>query len=401
MAKSLGDGASHRAYRGKCNLHCCAECGGCARAIDDCIRQVDSVTANGFELIATQCPDLLRRMQSSDWAAWLPQGWQNDYNNLTARTLAALRMDVARELALRAGARSPQVALVRPILADLAPAIPRRVDGGSGCAAGYGRCSHRSPRAARTGMTVSAAASISPKRCSSLWRTPLSRSLSSSARTSLSMSGALPPAASPYRESQRGGAGAAAGHPAIELARCRARGANERRECYSSSLQRGFTAARRLPGSRALTVRELTRAAEFTDAADRERLEELALTSERLRFAPAVPMPAGVARVLDRGRELFDRLGEALAGAPNMRDRLVTLACALGALALFILLFVGRAKDLVGAGTFRARRPRKPVAMATRGVDVALGVASGFRVAARALSMRWSLGTILRLRAMF
>jgi hypothetical protein len=74
-----------------------------------------------------------------------------------------------------------------------------------------------------------------------------------------------------------------------------------------------LTAARRLPASGALTVRELTRAAELSDSADRERLDEVALASEELRFSTAAPTAAGVARVLERGRELFERLGDAVA----------------------------------------------------------------------------------------
>src|ERR1700722_8671107 len=68
-------------------------------AIDDCIAQVDSEVASGLEFIATQCPDLMRRLQSSDWAAWLPvgwkvgyydrqAGWQGGYNYFSTRTLA-------------------------------------------------------------------------------------------------------------------------------------------------------------------------------------------------------------------------------------------------------------------------------------------------------------------------
>jgi hypothetical protein len=60
-------------------------------------------------------------------------------------------------------------------------------------------------------------------------------------------------------------------------------------------------------------VRELARAAALSDSADRERLDELALACERLRFSVMAPPPAGVARALERGRELFERLGEPVA----------------------------------------------------------------------------------------
>jgi hypothetical protein len=88
---------------------------------------------------------------------------------------------------------------------------------------------------------------------------------------------------------------------------------NERPRVLLELIAARLTAARRLPAARAFTVRELMRAAELSDAADRERLDELALTSERLRFGITQPVPAGIAGVLARGRELFERLGESMA----------------------------------------------------------------------------------------
>ena len=54
---------------------------------------------------------------------------------------------------------------------------------------------------------------------------------------------------------------------------------------------------------------ELARAAQLADAEDRSRLLEVALAAERLRYARELAPPAGLAPVIERGRELLERLG--------------------------------------------------------------------------------------------
>ncbi|HEY2401310.1 MAG TPA: DUF4129 domain-containing protein, partial [Steroidobacteraceae bacterium] len=63
-----------------------------------------------------------------------------------------------------------------------------------------------------------------------------------------------------------------------------------------------------LPPSGALTVRELTRAAQLPEAGDRSRLAELALAAERVRYSAKEPGAAGLDEALVRGKELLSRL---------------------------------------------------------------------------------------------
>ncbi|HEV2285859.1 MAG TPA: DUF4129 domain-containing protein, partial [Steroidobacteraceae bacterium] len=72
-------------------------------------------------------------------------------------------------------------------------------------------------------------------------------------------------------------------------------------------------ALERLPPARALTVRELLRAAHLGDAGDRARLADLAQVCERLRFSGRPLPPETLAGALARGRELLDGLGVARA----------------------------------------------------------------------------------------
>ena len=89
------------------------------RAIDRCVDVLEVDVDLGFERINARCPELARRMQGSDWAAWLPAGWNDPYNDVSARSLAQLEMLVFRELDLERGPRRPDVAALRPIVADL------------------------------------------------------------------------------------------------------------------------------------------------------------------------------------------------------------------------------------------------------------------------------------------
>jgi hypothetical protein len=64
----------------------------------------------------------------------------------------------------------------------------------------------------------------------------------------------------------------------------------------------------RLRLARGLTVRELTRAARLADAEDRERLEELARTSERVRFSKAEVSSGEIAAAVEGGRVLLEKI---------------------------------------------------------------------------------------------
>jgi hypothetical protein len=293
-------------------------------AIDECIAQVDAEKLTGFAFITTHCPDLRLRLQSSDWAAWLPVGWQDRYydrragsqegsQDVSMRALAALRMAVARELALHADARAPQVAVLRPILADLAARNPP-------------------PHAWWERMRSWLRALFAPEPKSganwyerlngrvSLPETLLELVAYATFALIVILAGYIVVnewrASGPQRRrtSGRGIDGEAQRQTLRPFTWHDVESAapNERPRVLLELIAARLTAARRLPASRALTVRELTRAAELSDAADRERLDELALASERLRFGVAAPAPAGVARVLARGRELLERLGESM-----------------------------------------------------------------------------------------
>ena len=73
----------------------------------------------GYERIAARCPDLAPALEQSGWAEWLPQGWKESRNDLSAGSLAELRAAVQRELAPRPAAHTLHVERLKAILADL------------------------------------------------------------------------------------------------------------------------------------------------------------------------------------------------------------------------------------------------------------------------------------------
>jgi len=288
------------------------------RAIDRCVAVLEVDVDLGFERINARCPELVRRMQRSDWAAWLPAGWDDPYNDVSARSLAQLEMLVFRELDLERGPRRPDVAALRPIVADVAL---RNQKGGGAWArfeawlkrllktpASHAQDSSLEritrgvsvPQAILEIVTYGTLAIIVALAVFILineWRVA---GIHRRGRTSRDapLDGLDKPAGSfSWQDVER----------AAPL---------ERARVLLEALAARLTAARRLPASAALTVRELARAARLQDAADRARLLDVAVAAEQLRFSTEALPAANLAAVLERGRELLERL---TAAAPAER----------------------------------------------------------------------------------
>jgi hypothetical protein len=83
-----------------------------------------------------------------------------------------------------------------------------------------------------------------------------------------------------------------------------------------------LTAIRRLPPAGAMTVRELSDAVNLEAEQDRERLDTLAATAERARYAESGVPSDALEAAYARGRELLDsveklREPDAPAGVPS------------------------------------------------------------------------------------
>src|SRR5690606_37586249 len=88
-------------------------------AVEACIARLDPAVDVGYERIARRCPDLARSLERSGWAAWLPPGWKESRNDLSAGSLEELKTLAARELATPVPAHRPSVKRLDEVLAGL------------------------------------------------------------------------------------------------------------------------------------------------------------------------------------------------------------------------------------------------------------------------------------------
>jgi hypothetical protein len=284
-------------------------------AIDACIPKLDVALDVGYARIAERCPQLTRALERSGWEQWLPRGWQEAGNELSAGSLAELRTVVARESQPPpAGARRPQVEPLGAILAGLDTAREPRgglwvrfkdwlraiVERSGQADDGEGWLDRMIQRDGRSQafielvtysallLVVLLAALIvyNELRAAGLFR---SRVRVTAGAVAIEPSGSR---ALSWRDVEKAGA---ADKPRVLL------------EVVIGRL----IALRRLPPAGALTARELSEAAQLEDAADRTRLRDLALAAERARYSPSTLPPESVGVAVAQGRELLQSLGDA------------------------------------------------------------------------------------------
>ena len=103
-------------------LTAAAQASGAMPNIDSCVARLDPQLDIGYDRIAARCPDLMTQLETGAWASWLPRGWKEPGNDLSAGSLKELRELVDRESGTRETnpATAPNVHSLRPILTALA-----------------------------------------------------------------------------------------------------------------------------------------------------------------------------------------------------------------------------------------------------------------------------------------
>jgi hypothetical protein len=280
-------------------------------AIDSCVRQLNPDIDIGYERIVARCPNLVRRLDESRWSVWLPRDWRQPGNDLSAAGLRELRELVSRELTSRERARAPSVARVPDVLASLA----RTHDERSGL---WGRTKawlrdflERREQATDDGwitrMVGQNGLSQAVIELTSYVALTLVVLLAVSiVFNELRVSGVL------------GGLRRRATVRAVSPVTRQSNGATWEDVQRASPLQRPrlllellvarLTEQSYLKSARGLTIRELTRAAVLPDEKDRDRLAELARTSERVRFSNEEVPKDAIAAAVEGGRLLLERI---------------------------------------------------------------------------------------------
>jgi hypothetical protein len=275
-------------------------------ALDTCIEQLDSGLDVGYARIAARCPDLAPSLLASPWAPWLPADWNRPKNQLSARGLADLRDALAREAAAPAtGGRELHIERVPAILKQLG----REETGPESWWT-------RFKRWLRELLTPQ------PSTPSNWWRRLFGQlSLEDGALRalvwgSLALVSALAVGVivnelrvagllRPRRTGTPVRPGARAPGPGLTLDELEGASAAQQPALLLEFIAARLAEQDRLPPSRALTVRELTRRARLGEESDRASLAQLAAVCERVRFSDREVTAATVAEAMARGRELL------------------------------------------------------------------------------------------------
>jgi hypothetical protein len=282
--------------------------------VDSCVSRLDPQLDIGYERIAARCPELMRQLDGGVWAAWLPRGWKESGNDLSAGGLREFRNLVDRESGAGGSSTAPDVRQLQPILTALA---------GSRNVSGWSRFkswlrSILEQREQPTGESWFARMVSHVGVSQSVIRLITYAALAAvvllagiivvnEARTA----GLIPKrrGAARKRRELAGAGSSSTTWGDIEQAQ-----PGDRPRLLLELIVRRLSDRGFLPPAGALTVRELTRAARLSDADDRSRLTDLALAAERVRYSAMESQFAGLDEPVARGRELLDRLDASTQG---------------------------------------------------------------------------------------
>ena len=289
--------------------------------IDACVARLDPQLDIGYDRIAARCPDLMRQLEAGAWAPWLPRGWKEPGNDLSAGSLKELRESVARESNMRESslARVPDVRSLQPILASLAG--KRDETGWSRFKSWLRSLLERREQATDESWFSRMVSHVGISQ--SLIRIVTYASLAvvvimagTIVANELRAAGLFGRGrrAARQRRSQNRVATTALSWSDIERAQLR-----DRPRMLLELIVRRLTDRGSLPPAGALTVRELTQAVRLPEDADRSRLEQLALASERVRFSRPELQAQGLEEPVAGGRVLLDRLE--VGGGPGTHTR--------------------------------------------------------------------------------
>lgn len=283
--------------------------------IDACLARLDPDVDVGFGRLARRCPDLAPRLEASGWAAWLPAGWKEPNNDLSAGSLVELRTLVVRELAVRRTGPAPRVERLEEVLVQIRGRAGER-PGLWGRFTAWLRqvlTSREEPRdsgwlarmVSRIGLTQ---AMIELITYVALAIVVLLAGLILVNEVRLAHRARSVRTAAAAVAAASGG-----GHAALTPADIERLPPHERPGALLALVAERLTRLGRLPPAGSLTAREIVRAARLDEPDDRSRLAELSTAAEHLRYGQSAP--AGLERGVARGRELLERLAAPLQGA--------------------------------------------------------------------------------------
>lgn len=271
-------------------------------AIDACLQRLSP--QSGYEEMVARCPDLIRRLQESDSAAWLPAGWSAPDSDLSAAGLRELRHSIAYQRSLRAPVR-PDRAALKAILAELGPLEPTN----TGIWARFTRwlreaLERRDPASAQWSVPrLSPSQAVIDLICYACLAAVVAMAIAVIVNE-LRVAGAF----APRRQRNAGEPRTQAARATSDWSVIHSVSPPERPRVLLELISARLIELHRLPHASGLTVRELLQAVRSVRAEDRSLLADVALAAERVRFS-GEPLPAAsLEAVVERGRRLLEHL---------------------------------------------------------------------------------------------
>jgi hypothetical protein len=282
--------------------------------IDSCVSRLDPQLDIGYDRIAARCPELARQLDKGGWGPWLPRGWKEPGNDLSAGGLKEFRELVDRETAATVPSRTPDVRHLKSVLTELA---------GQSHEGWWSRFKSwlRSILERREESTdeswfarMVSHVGVSQSVIRLIIYAGLAAVVLLAAVILVNEAGTAGLLPRPGRVRRKGDASVEGGTPAMTWSDIERAPLGDKPRLLLELIvtrlsNRGF-----LPPAGGLTVRELTRAVRLPEADDRARLADLALAAERVRYSAGGTQPAGLDESIARGRELLDRLNASTAG---------------------------------------------------------------------------------------
>jgi len=276
--------------------------------VDSCIARLDPDLDIGYDRIAARCPDLVKQIDQGAWAAWLPQGWKEPGNDLSAGGLKEFREVVSREeAAAPLATHAPDVRTLTAILHGLAE---KHADGWWSRFKSWLRSilerREQAPEESWFGrMVAHVGLSQSLRQLIAYGALGVVVVLAAVIIINeLRTAGVL----SRRRSTLRRRAPLQHFTPQMAWSDIEQLPVLERPRLLLELIVRRLGERGYLPPSGALTVRELTKVARLPEPDDRSRLAELATAAERVRYSQRGLESALLEGSIVRGRELLNRL---------------------------------------------------------------------------------------------
>jgi hypothetical protein len=283
-------------------------------ALDACLAKLDPELDIGYDRIAARCPELAKQLDHGAWAPWLPRGWKETGNDLSAGGLREFVELVDRESAASASPRIPDIRHLKGVLNDLE---------GTSTAGWWSRFKAwlRSRLETReqptdeswfTRMVSHVGISQSLRKLIAYAALAAVVVLAAVIVVNEVRAAGLVPKRGEVARRRRGPRDTRAPH--LVWSDIESAPLPDKPRLLLELIVRRLSNRGYLPPAGALTVRELTKAARLPEPDDRTRLSELALAAERVRYSAGEIESATLDQSVARGRELLDRLDASTPG---------------------------------------------------------------------------------------